>query len=218
VYTAPENDKDSIKAERDRLRDEVAVLRRRLQSLQGINAADTLDRLQGDDSDPANNLDLTDYTLLDDDDDEETFQGRMLQDDGGNHRYLGESSGATFLDHMKEFMTKLVPYLFSDGEKDGNLFTASVGRYQTFDSRPLPKPDVDPLWLPKGRHMLQMLNELNEHIQQGKEDLVSGGIFWWGDLHRAPSPRTSTTSHIHDDSETHRDLVSIIEPSRSVND
>jgi hypothetical protein len=67
--------------------------------------------------------------------------GRMLSDPDGISRYLGETSGATFLDHLKHFMLALVPLTFQPDSSDGSSFVASIGQYQTFDSRPLPNPD-----------------------------------------------------------------------------
>jgi hypothetical protein len=65
----------------------------------------------------------------------------MLSDPDGTSRYLGETSGATFLDHLKHFMLALVPLTFQPDSSDGSSFVASIGQYQTFDSRPLPNPD-----------------------------------------------------------------------------
>ncbi|KAL5380361.1 hypothetical protein PMIN06_011646 [Paraphaeosphaeria minitans] len=62
----------------------------------------------------------------------ETTEGRMLFDPDGNMRYLGETSGATFLDLLKAFMLTLVPLAFvpdpgSIIPKDGSTFVAPLG-------------------------------------------------------------------------------------------
>jgi hypothetical protein len=79
-------------------------------------------------------------------DDGEASDGRLLCDVAGVRRYHGETSGATFIDHLKHFMLTLVPLTFrseiGDGSaEDGSSFVSTIGRYQTFDSRPLPNPE-----------------------------------------------------------------------------
>lgn len=65
----------------------------------------------------------------------------MLRDPDGTFRYLGETSGATFLDKLKHFMLTLVPInLYADRTTAGSNFCDTIGQYQTFDSRPLPDP------------------------------------------------------------------------------
>lgn len=123
----------------------------------------------------------------------------MLFDPDGNMRYLGETSGATFLDLLKAFMLTLVPLAFVPDPgatvlEDGSTFVASLGRYQTFDSRPLLDLDVDPFWLPTRTEMIMMLAELRFHIQDGNGDFPSGGIYYWGDLNSMPEAITLTIS------------------------
>lgn len=74
-------------------------------------------------------------------DDAEATEGRFLADDDGTERYLGETSGATFLDHLKTFMRQMVSLSFQPDLGEGSSFVTSIGRYQTFDSRPLANPD-----------------------------------------------------------------------------
>ncbi|KAL8285763.1 hypothetical protein RB597_002720 [Gaeumannomyces tritici] len=109
--------------------------------------------------------------------------GRLLQDTDGTARYLGETSGATFLDNLKMFMSTMFHLAFSGGRiseyGNGNTFLASVGRYQTSDSRPLPAPDVNPLWLPPRKKVLEKLEQVRAFIQDSG---ISGGIYFWGDL------------------------------------
>lgn len=116
-------------------------------------------------------------------------EGRLLYDPDGVARYLGESSGATFLDQLKRFMRTLMESLASiPGSEDGSVFVSSIGRYQTYDSRPLTNPTVDPSWLPSQPEMTQMLDKLGQYIQDGSGTLESGGIQWWGSLVDVPKP------------------------------
>ncbi|KAL5119392.1 hypothetical protein ACEQ8H_002661 [Pleosporales sp. CAS-2024a] len=112
----------------------------------------------------------------------------------GTVRYLGGTSGATFVDRLKDFMCTLVQCV-SGGEESDVLST--VGQYQTFDSRPLSNPDVDHLWLPSRTDMSAMLVELRYYIQDGNGDFPCGGIYWWGDLNVIPSPVTRSTSSVN---------------------
>jgi hypothetical protein len=45
------------------------------------------------------------------------------------------------------------------------------------DSRPIPNPSVDPLWLPDQEDMSLMLSQLRAYIQDGNGDFASGGIY-----------------------------------------
>jgi hypothetical protein len=104
-------------------------------------------------------------------------EGGLLYDPDGTSRFFGETSGATFLDYLKQFMLTLVPLTFQPDAGDGSSFVATIGRYQTYDSRPIPNPDVDPLWLPARSDMDLMLTELRSYIQDGNGEFLSGGIY-----------------------------------------
>lgn len=112
-------------------------------------------------------------------------EGRLLSDPDGTARYFGESSGANFLNHVKEFMATIQP-LITEREgtsyQSGRTFLASVGSYQTYDSRPLHVQNVDPMWLPSRTTMTVLSAELKYFTQDGNGDFPSGGIFYWGDL------------------------------------
>lgn len=132
-------------------------------------------------------------------DEGEAAEGRMLFDPDGNMRFLGETSGATFLDLLKALMITLVPLAFVPEPgaamlEDGSTFVASLGRYQTFDSRPLLDLDVDPFWLPTQTEMTMMLAELRDHIQDGNRGFPSGAIYYWGDMGTIPEAITLTIS------------------------
>lgn len=134
--------------------------------------------------------------------------GRLLYDPDGTVRYLGESSGATFLDQLKQFMLTLMGSLtFIPGSEDGSTFVASVGYYQTYDSRPLTNPKVDPTWLPARPEMTQMLHELRQYIQDGNGAFRSGGIHWWGDLSKVPVPVGPTSIMRLNTDDQHRHLA-----------
>ncbi|KAL9569641.1 hypothetical protein ACKAV7_006271 [Fusarium commune] len=125
-------------------------------------------------------------------DDEENLvstEGRLLHDPDGYARFLGETSGATFLDYLKEFMTTVLPLAYQNLRpgSDGSAFLSSLGRYQTYDSRPLHDRDVDPIWFPTPPEMDSMLSELRYFIQDGNCRWPSGGIYWWGDLSSTPT-------------------------------
>lgn len=131
------------------------------------------------------------------DEDSQPTEGRLLHDADGIARYLGETSGATFLDIVKNFMTTVVPLAFNQNPPYqaavGATFLQSVGRYQTFDSRRLCLPvHVDPIWLPSRPEMTIMLAELRYFIQDNNGNFPSGGIFFWGDMTGLPQdPRMS---------------------------
>lgn len=75
-------------------------------------------------------------------------------------------------------MCRLLPWIPHPAGEDGSLFITTIGQYQTFDSRPLPSPDVDPLWLPARTEMIMMFAELRYYLQDGNGDIPCGGIFW----------------------------------------
>jgi hypothetical protein len=173
----PESDKTVLKSEVDRLRKRCAALERRLQAAAPDDAADILAQLDSDEAalHPTQST-LDDVSLLADE--AEAIDGRLLFDPDGTVRYFGETSGATFLEYLKHFMLTLVPFTCQPDSGDGSSFVASIGQYQTFDSRPLPNPDVNPLWLPSPDEMTSMLAELRYYLQDGSGNFPSGGIHW----------------------------------------
>lgn len=120
--------------------------------------------------------------------DQALIEGRLLQDQAGAARFLGETSQATFLDHLKEFVGTALPLTHQDRQiaPDESAFLASMGRYRTSDSRPLHDLDVDPLWLPPSNNLTIMLSELRHFVQDGNGEWPSGGIYWWGDFSSLP--------------------------------
>ncbi|KAB5539406.1 hypothetical protein GE09DRAFT_317406 [Coniochaeta sp. 2T2.1] len=117
-----------------------------------------------------------------------TPEGRLLHDPDGTARFLGQSSGANFLNCVKEFMVTILPLATSSSggggqELPGRTFLNSVGRYQTYDSRPLQLPPVDVLLpLPTRTERTVMLAEFCYFLQDGNGDFPSGGTNYWGDM------------------------------------
>lgn len=193
-YTASETDRASIKDELERLRARCAVLEEGVLTIAPQQAPELLRRLnRGELPDWAHVVSSSPgspATVLSDD-----GEGRMLHDPDGGVRYLGESSGATFLDQLKRFIRTLTGSLaLVPGSEDGSSFVDSIGSYQTYDSRPLPNPIVDPHWLPSQSEMRQMLGALRHYIQDGDGTFRSGGIHWWGNLKDPPVAPASPTS------------------------
>lgn len=121
-----------------------------------------------------------------DDEEQDNGDGRILQDPDGYTRYLGESSGAAFIDRLCEFCGIVIP-LLSDAQgqtfpsMDG-LFTSLLGQYHTHDSRPLLLPEVDPFCLPEQDDINKMLTVFRFYAEDGMGEAPSGGIFYWGSL------------------------------------
>ncbi|KIV99698.1 uncharacterized protein PV09_08631 [Verruconis gallopava] len=131
-------------------------------------------------------------------------EGRVLQDPDGTVRYLGESSGAVFLDYLKEFMATISPLAFNDSwtglQNPETAFIKSLGRYQTHDSRPLLVPDVDPLWFPSRTEASIMLAEFRYLAQDGTGDFPCGGIYFWADWDKVlQNTRAETGNDISSD-------------------
>lgn len=186
-YSAPESDKSALKLELERLQKRCAALENTLHATVPDDAVGLIRQLEL--SGPLARVAIPTFQSVPSESDEaeaEAAEGRLLFDPDGTARYLGETSGATFLDYLKQFMLTLVPLTFQPESGDGSSFVASIGQYQTFDSRPLPNPIVDPLWLPTQTDMAVMLKELRYFLQDGNGEFASGGIYWWGDMSNLP--------------------------------
>ncbi|CAO2649768.1 Nn.00g010600.m01.CDS01 [Neocucurbitaria sp. VM-36] len=179
-YPAPESDKSELKVELERSQKRAAALERILHATVPDDAAELI--RQVDQGEPSES------------DDAETTTGGLLYDGDGTARYLGETSGATFLDVLKRFMRSLLPLTYRPETIKGSSFIESIGLYQTFDSRPLPTPTVDPVWLPARTDMSLMLAELRYYIQDGNGEFPSGGIYYWGDMNSLPVSMASSAS------------------------
>lgn len=115
-------------------------------------------------------------------------EGRLLSDTIGTSRFHGEVSDNAFVDELKAFLRGCLP----PGE--ARSVPTSIGRCQTSDSRPLPLPDDNPLWLPPAGTTSTMLSVLRSFIQDGPSDgpASSGGIYWWGNLRAQPTVPSSS--------------------------
>ena len=112
-------------------------------------------------------------------------EGRILQDPDGTVRYLGESSGATFLNHLREYMATVFPLTFDPAgpgaPNPDTAFISALGKYQTHDSRPLLISSVDPFALPTKEEAVTMFTEFRYSAQDGVGTFPSGGIYYWLD-------------------------------------
>ncbi|OAP55132.1 hypothetical protein AYL99_10832 [Fonsecaea erecta] len=111
-------------------------------------------------------------------------EGRILQDPDGTMRYLGESSGATFLNHLREYMATVFPQAFGAAwagapNPDATAFISALGKYQTHDSRPLLTSTVDPHISATKEQAATMLSEFQHSAQDGEGTFASGGIYYW---------------------------------------
>lgn len=109
--------------------------------------------------------------------------GRFLADPDGQRRFIGNASGAAFLDQLREFASTVLPLVLG---RNGGLrhsqiqdsFSNLLGRYQTHDSRPLYLPVVNPYYLPPIEETQRCLSLLSG-LTEGPDDV---SIFYWGPL------------------------------------
>lgn len=124
-------------------------------------------------------------TRVEEDEQDKTGNGRILQDPDGHARYLGESSGAAFMDRLREFVAKVLLILPNKSglpfASSQDIFTSSLGRYHTHDSKTLLLPEVDPFHLPDAVQISKML-AVFRHYGQDETGASFGGIYYWGDL------------------------------------
>lgn len=116
-------------------------------------------------------------------------EGSLLQDRDGTKRWLGGTSGATFLDHLKKFMYTLKSSLgYNETPTEtspGSWFLASRGQYQTSDSQLLcmPTPDnANILAQLNESHASYLLNKVNKYMQDCTGQWACGGIYYFGDF------------------------------------
>lgn len=116
-------------------------------------------------------------------------EGSLLQDRDGTKRWLGGTSGATFLDHLKKFMFTLKSSLgYNETPTEtspGSWFLASRGQYQTSDSRLLymPTPDnANIVAQPSENQARYLLSKVNKYMQDSMGQWSCGGIYYFGDF------------------------------------
>lgn len=107
--------------------------------------------------------------------------GRFLADPDGQRRFIGNASGAAFLDQLREFARTVLP-LASSGSPGPlqiqDSFSNLLGSYQTHDSRPLHLPFVDPYYLPLTEEAERLLSALPVHTEGSN----MATILYWGPL------------------------------------
>ena len=103
-------------------------------------------------------------------------------DHDGTSRWLGGTSGASFLDHLKRFIHTIEGVLKGapNSPPVGTTLLSSLGRYQTYDSRPLLWPQVQPFELPDPGAADQMLRQVRWFIQDGSIQLSRGSTSSFG--------------------------------------
>jgi hypothetical protein len=85
-------------------------------------------------------------------------------------------------------MATVFPLAFNNGDSWPGLqnpetaFIATLGRYQTHDSRPLLVQNVNPLWYPSRTEVSILLAEFKYVAQDGNGDFPCGGIYFWADF------------------------------------
>ncbi|KAM3528602.1 hypothetical protein NHJ13051_002293 [Beauveria bassiana] len=141
--------------------------------------------------------------------DDDHTTGRLLHDADGTARFHGETSGATFLDHLKELIGAVLPLAQHQqpAPHDGSAFLSSLGKCHTDDSRPLDEKDVNPLLLPPLASMVSMLSEVRFVVQDGNGSWPSGGIYWFGDLAQPPQPPVLPPNQASFDPDAYRSLA-----------
>ncbi|KAK4168374.1 high-affinity nicotinic acid transporter [Cladorrhinum sp. PSN259] len=111
---------------------------------------------------------------------------RMLIDSAGTTRLFGRSSGACFLDGVKEVMAVAGPLSQVIGIRQadrgrwyGEAFLSSVGRYQTYDSRALQLSDAAPYQVPSTSEISRSFELLRKFLSDGNGEYKTGGIMFW---------------------------------------
>lgn len=109
--------------------------------------------------------------------------GRFLADPDGQRRFMGNASGAAFLDQLREFAATVLPLVSRGGGNPETLqiqdsFANLLGKYQTHDSRPLSLAQVDPYFLPPLEEAERLLSFLPS-LTQGTSSV---SIYYWGPL------------------------------------
>ncbi|KAM0454813.1 hypothetical protein ACHAPV_008186 [Trichoderma viride] len=129
---------------------------------------------------------------------DEQTASRLLQDPDGTASFLGETSGATFLDNLKELLGAVLPLSQVEPQlshdQDGSAFLSSLGRYYTDDSRSMVEMEPQPVPLPLNEDLATLMSKLRYLIQDGNGEWPSGGIYWWGELDMLPAHISSSAS------------------------
>lgn len=114
-------------------------------------------------------------------------EGAILKFSDGYARFMGGSSGAVFMDHLRSFINNVLPMLpsstpLSAGIKPEESFTSLLGQYHTYDSRPITLPQVDALYLPPMNEIFGLLDVFSSYVEDKNVTSSCGGIYYWGGL------------------------------------
>lgn len=112
---------------------------------------------------------------------------RLFEDSDGIGRYLGESSGAAFLGHLKERLTAAILLAQQDQPALSTEQALSNLGHPIYDYPPLKDLAVNPFWLPSDATLNAGMAMLRDIVQDGPGNWPSGGIYWWGDLETLPA-------------------------------
>lgn len=148
--------------------------------------------------------------------DAQEARAKLLYDADGTQRYVGETSGAAFMDRIKELIASVVPLpsqsqaaqSSSANPSDGSKFLSSLGEFHTFTTISKINHNVNPLILPAEENLRQMLRETRHVLQDGNGSWPSGGICWYGFIDEMPRlPRSAHVIAGCDDLEAYSELA-----------
>ncbi|KAK7932673.1 hypothetical protein PG985_003385 [Apiospora marii] len=110
---------------------------------------------------------------------------RILSDEDNPTRYLGPTSGAAFLGHVKEFMANVfsLGWPSNDCPSDTISLLDSIGRFQIRDRRSFrPRHGERPAGLPRKDELNAMLTKSSHFLQDAQNDSYCGGVLYWDNL------------------------------------
>ena len=111
---------------------------------------------------------------------------RVPNDEDRPGRFLGPTSGASCLGHVKDFMASVFSLGWSSSDCPSDTITLldSVGRFQTHDpARPLiPRHEARPAILPRRAELNAILTELGHFLPHAHNDFYCGGVLYWGSV------------------------------------
>ncbi|KAK2592417.1 hypothetical protein QQS21_009900 [Conoideocrella luteorostrata] len=113
---------------------------------------------------------------------------QLFEDSDGIGRYLGETSGTVFLDHLKARIGVAIVMAEQDQRALANDEPpAKLGIDSVYDVSEPKHLAVNPFWLPSDETLSAGMAELRYLIQDGLGHWPSGGFWWWGDLLTLPA-------------------------------
>ena len=113
--------------------------------------------------------------------------GRIFQYSSGVGRYRGESSGAAFIDRLKNVLRDLPASEQAQPQHSiREKFFDKLDSFITDSMAPRHDPSVNPLWLPSDGVIQSGFTKLQSFVRYGSGIWPAGGIFWLGDLEALP--------------------------------